>query len=199
MTGRTRSQIQLPDNPAHFNRSPLKEARAAARIQHDDPSSKKRSPLPVSPARAKRWKPDPPRKRSNTFSKPASFAQPATRQLSSPPPTIKERARSVPLFSTVSVPEIDFRNPPRSPVRSTSPSRETLRIKPIKESSAEDSVLSTPVHPAVPSLPLSPLTPIPETPFPTRTLAQDNRYAESWDPSFKPTEVRIPPYVHGLF
>ncbi|THU85038.1 hypothetical protein K435DRAFT_394126 [Dendrothele bispora CBS 962.96] len=200
---RTRSQIQLVDNPFSFDRSPLKEARAASRIQSQPPddsdvamdrdlssnrvsSANKRSPSPVHPsesnARAKRWKPDqdqnvdltslPPtyprhysdpnilplqprgRKRANTSSKPASAVQPTTRYLSPTTPPKKERARSVPLFSTVSIPAIDFRNPPKSPVRSPSrsPSKEILRIKPVspikethdetEETAAEDSVTS---------------------------------------------------------
>jgi hypothetical protein len=199
---RTRSQIQLPDSDFHLNRSPLKEARAASRNQHESlagpmmefgddelnlvstkvPSGSKRSPSPSGSElngdkpRVKRLKPDvdlnssnsenidstsprtiPPthtrhysdpsvvfpqgkrRKRSATSSKPVSASQAATRYLSPAPGTPKkERARSVPLFSSVHIPVIDFRNPPESPVRSRSrsPSKEIFRIKvvsPIKE------------------------------------------------------------------
>ncbi|KAF9075643.1 hypothetical protein BDP27DRAFT_1043077 [Rhodocollybia butyracea] len=144
-TGRTRSQLTLPEGLIELTRSPLKDARLASRNRSKmtmEGLGDKRSPSPMDQPQLKRFKSATEstathsrhysdsnilHHRSAPTSKPKSSSSSSNRQQSPALPQ-KARARSVPAFpSSQEFPLIDIRDIPSSPIRRVP----KLRIKPI--------------------------------------------------------------------
>ncbi|KAJ7594643.1 hypothetical protein C8J56DRAFT_821522 [Mycena floridula] len=144
---RTRSQYTLPETDLHLSRSPLKEARTAARNGVEEVLEDQRS------------------MRKRSASRENSVDDRLSKRLKQEyTPSRAQRAQSVP--PSASVPKIDFNQQPRSSSRPLSPFREfKLSIQP--DAPAPQTPQKPPLDVVMES---SPLTPVPETPFPPRRV-----------------------------